>query len=135
MEEGSAVKTMEELADIAYAKVNSRQISPHCHVGQVACALLADNGNVYLGVCIDTACALGFCAEHAAIAHMICDGESKIAKIVAVGEGRKILAPCGRCREFMCQVNPKNLDTLVMVAPNTVVRLRELLPYAYVVEE
>jgi len=32
-------------------------------------------------------------------------------------------------------VNPKNLDTLVMVAPNTVVRLRELLPYAYVVEE
>ncbi|WP_272437999.1 hypothetical protein [Terrihalobacillus insolitus] len=33
---------------------------------------------------IDTACSMGFCAEHAAAAAMITDGENRILKIIAV---------------------------------------------------
>lgn len=36
---------------------------------------------IYTGVCIDTACTLGMCAERNAIANMITNGESKIVKL------------------------------------------------------
>lgn len=40
-------------------------------------------GNIYTGVCIDTASTLGMCGERNAIANMITNGESQIAKVVA----------------------------------------------------
>ncbi len=47
----------------------------YAHVGS---ALLTDKGNVYTGVCIVADCGIGFCAEHAAIAEMIKNNESRI---------------------------------------------------------
>lgn len=58
-------------------------------------------GNVYVGVCIDTACSLGMCAERNAIASMLTNGESQIDKIVAVMPNGKPCEPCGSCREYM----------------------------------
>jgi cytidine deaminase len=52
-------------------------------------------------------------------------------KIVAVGRNGKILPPCGRCREFMYQINNENLEAEVLVAENKVVKLEELLPYRF----
>jgi cytidine deaminase len=101
-------------------------------VGDVGCALVTDKGNVYLGVCIDTGSGTGFCAEHSAIAAMVTAGEFRIQKIVAVwmeGEDLYILSPCGRCREFMRQMDEGNLETEVIVEVDRAVRLRELLPY------
>ena len=72
---------------------------------------------------------MGFCAEHAAIAAMITAGESRIDKIVAVHEGG-VVAPCGRCREFMYQINHDNLDTKIMLKMGEVT-LRELLPHIW----
>ncbi|MDF2985857.1 MAG: CMP/dCMP deaminase zinc-binding protein [Eubacterium sp.] len=123
--------TLEELRAIAYGKVNSRQLSKDCYVASVASALLTDKGNVYTGVCIDTACSMGFCAEHAAIAQMITNEESRIVKIVAVGAGGKIYPPCGRCREFIYQINNDNLKAEVLVAEGKAVKLEELLPYRF----
>ena len=60
-----------------------RELSDDSSAGTVSCALLANNGKIYKGVCIDTPCSMGFCAEHSAIASMITDGESRILKIVA----------------------------------------------------
>ncbi len=123
--------TIEELKSIAQEKVNPRQLSESCYVASVACALVTDKGNVYTGVCIDTACSMGFCAEHAAIAQMITNEESRIMKIVAVGRNGKILPPCGRCREFIYQINNENLDAEILVQENKVVKLDELLPYRF----
>ena len=47
---------------------------------------------------------------------MITNGESKIAKIVAVDWNGKIIPPCGRCREFMYQVDPLNADTTIILS-------------------
>ena len=45
------------------------------------------------------------------------------------GDGRLVvLPPCGRCREFLRQVDPGNLDTRVVLGPDRVVPLRDLLP-------
>jgi|SRR3989344_4996257 len=100
-------------------------------IGDVGCALLTDKGNVYLGVCIDTSSSMGFCAEHNAIGSMVTAGESRINKIVAVVEhegGFYVLPPCGRCREFMYQIDNNNIDTEVILAADKSVLLKELLP-------
>jgi cytidine deaminase len=121
--------TFEQLKEIALGKLKPRQISKDCYVASVSSALLTEKGNVYVGVCIDTPSGMGFCAEHSAIAQMITNEESRIIKIVAVGAEGKILSPCGRCREFIYQINNENLDAEILVDNNKVVKLYELLPY------
>jgi len=76
--------TNQELIERAKSVIKPRKLG-ECDVGGVGCALLTDKGNIYLGVCIDTCCSIGFCAEHSAIAAMVTNGESRIEKIVAVG--------------------------------------------------
>ena len=102
-------------------------------IGMVGCALITDKDTIFKGVCIHTVCGMGFCAEHTAIGQMVTQGEYKIKKIVVVykntGGETSILAPCGRCREFMYQTNEENLDTDVVLDINNVVKLKELLPY------
>jgi cytidine deaminase len=100
----------------------------------VAATLITDRGNDYSGVCIDTGSGTGFCAEHSAIAAMVTSGEYRIAKIVAVWrdeqDGRlHVLPPCGRCREFIRQIDEANLEAEVVLGRDKTLRLKELLPY------
>ena len=120
----------EALTQIARQTLNPRQLTEDSSAGSVAAALITDQGNVYTGVCIDTPCSMGFCAEHAAIAAMITAGESRIEKIVAVNDEAGIVAPCGRCREFMYQINPDNYSTQILLRSG-IVTLEELLPHVW----
>ena len=100
--------------------------------GDVGAALVTDRGNRYVGVCIDTGSGTGFCAEHSAIAAMVTAGEYRIRTIVAVwrddADRLFVLPPCGRCREFIRQIDPGNLDTEVILGATETRPLRELLP-------
>ena len=100
--------------------------------GDVAAALVTPAGSRYRGVCLDTASGTGFCAEASAIAAMVTAGEYRIEQIVAVwrdDDGRlTVLPPCGRCREFVRQIDPGNLDTKVVLGYDRIVPLRDLLP-------
>ena len=118
-----------ELYQTALEVLHPRQVSEDIEAGGVAAALVTDQGNVYQGVCIDTACSMGFCAEHAAIAAMLTAGENRVEKIVAVNWNRDILPPCGRCREFLMQLG--NPDALVLVAKDTAVQVKDLLPFSW----
>ena len=95
--------------------------------GGVGAAIRTADGHVYTGICIDLACGLGFCAEVAAIAEMLKHRQTRIDTVVAVS-GRRILPPCGRCRETMVQIDPRNLDCHVIVDRDQEVLLRDLLP-------
>lgn len=123
------VVTFSELYEQARTVARPRRLSGCAKAGDVGAALLAASGRVYAGVCIDTACSMGFCAEHAAAAAMVAAGESRVLKMVAVGADGLVLPPCGRCREFISQLDDGNLDAEVMVGRDLVVTLRELLPY------
>src|SRR5262245_56442511 len=118
--------TLEALIEAAMRVVGEFASSPDCTVGGVAAALETTSGSVYTGVCIDTACGLGFCAEHSAIAEMLKARESEIRMIVAVMADGSILPPCGRCRELIWQVNIRNAATAVMVSCDRTVPLSEL---------
>ncbi|WP_035612782.1 cytidine deaminase [Haloferula sp. BvORR071] len=93
----------------------------------VAAAIRTATGNIYTGVCIHVSCGMGFCAEHAAAAKMIKAQETQIEMIVAVA-GDCILAPCGRCREFLMQIDPRNAEAVVLLEGGRRASLRELLP-------
>ncbi|SIS75777.1 cytidine deaminase family protein [Alicyclobacillus vulcanalis] len=121
--------TFEELIEKARSVHGFRQLSPEATAGSVSAALETAQGHVYIGVCIDTACSLGFCAEHAAAAAMVTAGEHRVVRMVAVGANGAVLPPCGRCRELIRLLHPGNLETEVMVAPGAVVKLAELLPF------
>ncbi|TGE35686.1 cytidine deaminase [Desulfosporosinus fructosivorans] len=119
-----------ELYNIAKDTLNPRELSKSSYAGSVAAALLTDKGNLYKGVCIDTPCSMGFCAEHAAIAAMITAGENRIAKLVAVSSSDGIVPPCGRCREFINQIHEENRLCEVMLK-DKVVKIDDLLPYRW----
>ena len=116
------------LVAAAAALAGGFRTSDDCTAGTVAAALRSRSGRVYTGICIDTACGMGFCAEHAAVAEMLKARESEIAMVVAVAADGRILPPCGRCRELMWQVDARNRGTRVVVAPGRTLTLAELLP-------
>jgi cytidine deaminase len=123
--------TAEELVKAASRIVGVFTPSEDCSVGGVAAALVTAASNVYTGICIDTACSLGFCAEHSAIAEMLKAHESDIRLIVAVTTDGAIVPPCGRCRELIRQVSPKNAATMIIIGPDRTVPLSDLLPYPW----
>jgi cytidine deaminase len=116
------------LIDLARPLVGEIILSrPDMSAATVAAAIRTTSGRTYTGICVHVSCGIGFCAEHAAVAEMLKGRETEIEAIVAVCDDG-VLAPCGRCRELMVQVNPKNLDALVALPGDRVVRLGELLP-------
>ena len=118
----------QELIERARAVAGERRLSRECVAGEVGSALRTAAGHIFVGASIDCACGIGFCAEHSAIAAMVTAGESRIRAIVAVGADGTILPPCGRCREFILQVDGGNLDAEVIVGPERVLPLADLLP-------
>lgn len=117
-----------DLISRATALVRPRRLGPSVEVASVAAAVLGADGVVYCGVCIDAACSIGFCAEHAAAAAMITAGTSRVVTMVAVREAGAIVPPCGRCRELMAQIDPGNAETRVLLSPTRAVSLKSLLP-------
>lgn len=119
-----------ELYDAAVKVQNDRIISPFIEAGGVAAAILTAKGNIYVGVCIDTASTLGMCAERNAIANMITHGESQIKKVVAVMPNGKVGSPCGACRKYMMQLdkNSGEIEILLDLETQKVIKLKELIP-------
>ena len=120
----------EKLYQEARRVQGNRVISPFIEAGGVAAALLTKAGNIYVGVCIDTASTLGMCAERNAIANMLTNGESRIDKLLAVMPNGTIGAPCGACREYMMQLDKDSGDIEILMdySSRKAVTLKELIP-------
>lgn len=109
---------------------NPRMISPFIEGGQVGAAILTKNGNIYTGVCLDTASSLGICAERNAIHTMITNGESEIEKIVCIDSKGQAGSPCGACRELIMQLdkNSKAIEILINEETYETITMEELMP-------
>ncbi len=125
-------KDFEKLVEKAKELAEIKNLSKYAISGQVACALMTKDGNIYTGISTEIRCNLGKCAEYAAIAEMLKNHESEISKIVACSARGGIYAPCGSCREIIRMVNDNNLNTKIMVAQDKVMQLKELLPEMYI---
>ena len=120
-----------KMYEAAKAVQNGREISERIYAGGVAAAVESASGRIYVGVCVDTSCTLGICAERNAIFNMITTGEQDIKRVLAIMPDGKTGAPCGACREFMTQMMPgryHNIEIMLDYENERIVTLGELTP-------
>ena len=87
--------TFDQLREKAKSVYNPRKLSEFVEAGGVGAAILSESGKIYTGVCIDTACSMGFCAEHAAAAAMITAGENRVLKWSRSAGMARLCRPAG----------------------------------------
>ena len=119
------------LYDEAMKVLNPRKISEWMEADGVAAAVESESGKIYTGVCVDSACTLGICAERNAIFNMITQGEQRIRRVIAVNWNGKAMPPCGACRELMAQLMPdgyRDIKIMLDYEKEKVLTLGELTP-------
>ena len=120
-----------DLYQAARDAIHPRVLSRFAEAGGVAAAVESASGKNYVGVCVDTACSLGICAERNAIFHMITNGESQILRVIAVNRSGKVMPPCGACRELMTQLMPDkyaSIEIMLDYENGKIVTLGSLTP-------
>lgn len=121
----------QELYDAAKQVLKPRDISKIIEAGGVSAAIESVSGKIYVGVCVDTACTLGVCAERNAIFNMITNGEDSIKRVIAIDSDGKASPPCGACREFMTQLMPEEyraIEIMMDYENERIVTLGDLTP-------
>lgn len=124
-------KKWNELYEAAKNVLKPREVSRIIEAGGVAAAVESVSGKIYVGICVDTACTLGICAERNAMFNMITNGENAIRRVIAIGSDGNAMPPCGACREFMAQLMPenyRNIEIMMDYEKERVVTLGELTP-------
>jgi cytidine deaminase len=119
---------------IALARtVMERAYAPYSRF-RVGAVLRGANGKLYAGCNVENASfPQGTCAEVAAIAVMVADGERRIVEAVVMGEGESLIAPCGGCRQHLREFTADDVP-VHLCDPSGVRRtitMGELLPLAF----
>ena len=99
---------------------------------RVGAALMTKDGVMYTGVNIENASyPAGLCAERAAFASAISQGEKEFSAIAICGDA-DVCWPCGMCRQFMYEFAP---DLVVVTGSDPdhleIMDLSELLPNGF----
>ena len=126
----------EQLYEKAKEQYHPEEVSPFVYAHNVACALEAENGEIYVGFCIESCSGvMDLCAERVAALNMyINSGQTKIKRLIAFRDrapyGGGSGMPCGACREFLYQLDEKNeaMEILVDYETRETVTLKELMP-------
>lgn len=104
----------------------------------VGAALLADNGQVYLGCNIENAAyPLCNCAERTALFKAMSDGVKEFKAIAVVADCPKPVPPCGACRQVMAELCPQDMKVVLANLDDevAVTTVAELLPGAFTKED
>lgn len=101
----------------------------------VGAAVRCGSRKIYTGVNVYSI--HGACAEQVALGAAITAGERDFTAIVAVRgtDGTEIIPPCGNCRQILMDYAPNCAVILQIGSDIRKVSARELLPWAYAVEE
>lgn len=121
----------EALYDAAKQVLRPRNVSNIIEAGGVAAAIESASGKIYVGVCVDSACTLGICAERNAIFNMITNGEDSLRRVIAIDCNGSAIPPCGACRELMTQLMPegyREIEIMLDYEAGKVVTLGDLTP-------
>lgn len=100
----------------------------------VGAVLRGANGKLYAGCNVENAAfPQGTCAEVAAIAIMVADGERRIVEAVVMGQGGSLLAPCGGCRQHLSEFAAASVPIHLCDATGVrrTVTMGDLLPLAF----
>jgi cytidine deaminase len=117
----------------AAREAQSRAHAPYSRFA-VGAAVLDEQGRVHAGCNVENAVyPLGTCAETLAIATMVREGGKAVRALLVVGDGERLVTPCGGCRQRLREF--ANGTVAVIVADRQHVRahftLDELLPDSF----
>lgn len=126
----------EKLYEKAVKLYHPEDVTPFIYAHNVVCALESENGEIFTGFCIESACGvMNLCAERVAALNMYANsGQTVIKRILTFRDqpptGGGSGMPCGACREFLLQLSDKNKDTEIMVdyESRETITLGELMP-------
>jgi cytidine deaminase len=122
----------EQMVALARDMMN-RAYAPYSGL-RVGAALRGAGGKLYGGCNVENAAyPQGICAEVAAIAAMVADGERQIVEAAVMSEGEALIAPCGGCRQSLREF-ASGAVPIHLCGPEGVrrtVTLGELLPMAF----
>jgi cytidine deaminase len=99
----------------------------------VGCAVLADNGKIYLGANVENAAyPSALCAEATAVAAMVSDGSRAIRVLVVASRSETPVFPCGKCRQVIREFGAE-CSVLVVGRSNLFaeVKFPELYPHSF----
>lgn len=106
--------TDKQLFELAI-KARENAYAPYSNF-KVGAALLAKNGEVYLGCNIENmSYPVTLCAERSAFSSAIAAGVKEFEKIAIVGGKDKLVlcSPCGMCRQFMQEFCSKDFKIIL----------------------
>jgi cytidine deaminase len=113
--------------------VMRRAYAPYSNFS-VGAVLRGANGKLYAGCNVENAAyPQGTCAEVAAIAVMVADGERRIVEAVVMGDGEALVTPCGGCRQHLSEFAAATVPIHLCNAGGLqrTLTLGELLPLAF----
>jgi len=101
---------------------------------RVGAVLRGANGRLYAGCNVENAAyPQGICAEVAAIAAMVADGERRIVEVAVMGEGETLITPCGGCRQHLRELSAETVPVHLCdpAGVRRTVTMGQLLPFAF----
>ena len=118
----------QNLIDTA-SKARARAYAPYSKFA-VGAALLTKSGKTFTGCNVENvSLGLTICAERAAVAAAIADGEKEFVAIAVVTDFREPVFPCGACRQVLAEFNPDlEIVTATTQGHTETILLTELLP-------
>ena len=118
-------QTAQKAANNAYAPYSKLK---------VGCAILSSKDNIYSGCNVENiSYPVGTCAEAGAIATMICSGDDKIKAILIYADSKKLIVPCGACRQRIAEFATPD-TTLYLASPSGIKQkmpFKEIFPLAF----
>ena len=104
---------------------------------RVGAVVKGANGTLYAGCNVENASyPEGCCAETAAIAAMVMDGETRIVEVAVMGGGAAPVTPCGGCRQRLREFAGPGVPVHACSSDGLreTETLGELLPHAFGLE-
>jgi cytidine deaminase len=123
--------TAERLVELAL-QARENAYAPYSNF-KVGAALEASSGKVFTGCNVENSTyGLTVCAERVALWKAISEGEREFARIAVVAQGKRLVYPCGACRQLLWEL----CDDLEVILANTqgareTCRLADLLPHPF----
>lgn len=113
---------------VAATAAREKAYSPYSGFA-VGAAILLEDGEIVTGCNVENAgYSLTICAERNAMSTAIMLGGGQPVAIAIVGEKGKFCPPCGACRQFLVEFNPKMIVVLEDRTEIITYVLEDLLP-------
>ena len=122
---------------LAELRCRAKDVSEHAYCPystfRVGAALVCSDGTIFSGCNVENASyGLTVCAERNAVCQMVAADKREFTAIVIYTSTPNPTAPCGACRQFLCEFSPEATVVSCCDTDKEIqTTVRELVPHAF----